>query len=524
VNSSAKKWQSIPKDDPAEIGLVQVDIGGAGNQHDHRDLILKHAKEVYKDALLNIAERHDGKLHAWEGHGGTFRFPIGGPAGWNNCCRAAMEMLNQLPVVEQEGPRLTIRICCDACTVIDDPETDNLPQEFVDTIKKHGPAVSAENKVTLTERVFSRLDKPLKSIFVKRQHSNELGVDLYANAHPLVPTLAELPAEDEAPVEERATPGGFTPMPESKRATVQGWFDMLPDALKSRTMLSVGAVVVLSVMIFGLVHFWPTPPPPVPPPPWPELVQTDEWRSWRKQVHEKLSADNVTESMLADALKIKAPARPEQAAAALRRDQAIADVLMAYKGPRAILWKRFGIDEHNFLGTGLSKPFSASTNYGAASVHEYLIPNLQDDHRAVWMRILDPTKDQLTMNVQELFENDPQIDDQKKLLAKRIAERVKEKDAVSPAVIRFAILDLSKYSYSRKLGRLDAHRVFASNLAEVWTAKVRDAANLSGHTFTKGDSLYVWAFLPNHPDEVVLATWGEVLNHLPKWLSEMDKN
>jgi hypothetical protein len=64
--------------------------------------------------------------------------------------------------------------------------------------------------------------------------------------------------------------------------------------------------------------------------------------------------------------------------------------------------------------------------------------------------------------------------------------------------------------------------VFASNLAEVWNTKVRDAAQLSGYTFDKGDSVYIWVFRANDPIEVVPATWGEVLNHLPQWLSEID--
>ncbi len=297
-------------------------------------------------------------------------------------------------------------------------------------------------------------------------------------------------------------------------------------ALAARKMLCIGAIVLVILLSSGLVRLllWPTSPPPAPSvhTPWLELVQTEDWRHWREQIHEKLSAGKVTESTLVEALKIKAPARPEQAAAALRRDQAVADVLMTYPGVREILWRRFGIDENNFLGTGLSKPLRASNNYGAAAVHEYLIPNVQDDDRRVSWLILDPTNNQLKMTVQELLENDPKADEHKKELVKRIAERVKEKD-ISPAVIRFAILDLSKFSYSRKLGRPDAQRVFASNLGEVWNTRVRDAANLSGHTFTKGDALYVWAFLPSHPDEVVPATWGEVLHNLPEWLGETAK-
>ncbi len=179
MNSSARKSQSVRKDQPVEIGLVQVDIGGAGHRHDHvTDLILTHAKEACKDALLKIADRHGGKIAAWEGDGGTFWFRIEGPDGCNTCCLAAMQMLEQLPSFKRDvqlsdDPRslIMIRIACDVCTVIHDPETHSLPQEFADAFKEHGPAVSAGNKVTLTERVFRHLDKPLKSRFVRWKHS-----------------------------------------------------------------------------------------------------------------------------------------------------------------------------------------------------------------------------------------------------------------------------------------------------------------------------------------------------------------
>ena len=193
---------------------------------------------------------------------------------------------------------------------------------------------------------------------------------------------------------------------------------------------------------------------------------------------------------------------------------------------KRILKTRFGIYEDTFLGTGLSKP-SGEPNYGATSVHEYLISNYEDSQPAVWKRVLDPNNPlDMTGTVRELFENDPMADAHTKQLAAGIAQRVTERDMVSPVVIRFATLN--KRKYSGRLGRPDAYLVFASNLSEVWNLRVRDAAKLSGNvlgrTDSTGDSIYVWAFLPDHPDQVVPATWGEVLDHVPRWLSENDAN
>jgi hypothetical protein len=537
MNSLPKKWPSIRKDQRVEIGLVQVDIGAHSKQYDHfTDLVLKRAKDVLKDALVTSAEGRGGQLASWEDDSGTFLFLIDGPDSLNNCCLAAMEMLEQLPSVKQEVQLsgelerlIIIRMACDIGTLTYDAEARSFAGDFLDEFKKHEHAVSAENQVTITERIFCQLKNPVKSRFGKWKHSPELGVDLYAAAEaPVKLALADLSSEQANPAEEeQARPGGLVPTPASERSSTPKRFELVSQALQSRKALSTAAVVLALLVIGGLVRYfvWPTARPTDPAlhtPVWEELVQSPEWRTWRKQIHEKLSAGKVTEKTLAEALQIKLPPRPDNAAAALRRDQAIADVLMTYPPVKQILWKRFGIDENGFLGTGLSKPSSSKSNYGAASVHEYLIRNLPDNHPAVWMRILDPNKNpkDMTMTVQELFEKDPKPDDQKKELIEGIAQRVKEKDTVNPVMIRFARLDAGMYS--RKLGRSASHLVFASNLAEVWNTRVTDAAILSGHTFTKGDSVYIWVFLPNHPDEAVPATWGEVLNRLPKWLSEMD--
>ena len=211
MSSSARKGHSLRKDQPVNIGVVQVHVGVVGKQYDHlTDLILKRAKDGFKDALLQVAELQGGKLAAWEGDGGTFLFLIEGPEGYNDCCLAAIQMLDQLPTVKKEvqlsddlGRLITVHIVCDICTVIHDPESHNLPQGFVDVFKEHGPSVSAGNKVTLTERAFRQLNQRLKSGFVKWKHSTEMGIDLYATASASVrlgPALAGCP--------QRRTSGG----------------------------------------------------------------------------------------------------------------------------------------------------------------------------------------------------------------------------------------------------------------------------------------------------------------------------
>ena len=105
-----------------------------------------------------------------------------------------------------------------------------------------------------------------------------------------------------------------------------------------------------------------------------------------------------------------------------------------------------------------------------------------------------------------------------------VLPRVKARDALVPPVIRFAKFPAA--GYKNTVGRPDAVRVFASNLAEVWDLPLQDAARLSGYTLDaaspEGDTFFIWVFVPTHQREVVPATWGRVLDNLPAWLKEVE--
>jgi hypothetical protein len=237
------------------------------------------------------------------------------------------------------------------------------------------------------------------------------------------------------------------------------------------------------------------------------------------------------EEALAEALRSRPAGPASPAAAVLRHDQAVAEVLLGYGGVRFVLKRRFGIDKE-FLGTGLSRP-GGDPDYETASVHEYLVPNYHDTHAAVWTWLLPvgpnfrrPIREIVAGDMQKGVERVPPTRDSKRTFEQNLTQRllpaVRDRDMKLPPVIRFAKFP-EKY-YSGKLGRDDARRVFASNLAEVWDRPIQDAARLSGYTYTfgagadEGDTFFIWVFAPTHPDEVVPATWGKVLEHLPEWL------
>ena len=256
-----------------------------------------------------------------------------------------------------------------------------------------------------------------------------------------------------------------------------------------------------------------------------EVVQSAEWQTWRAQVHEKLSAEPVTEKALAETLRIKLPALPDSATEAeyLRRDQAVADVLLSYEGVRKIFADRFGI-RTDFLGTGLSKPLGQAS-YAKAAVHEYLVANHPDTHDHVWMWQLNPLDQRFSRPLHTLIAGDGErrppdnasthansFDEE----LKEIVLRVKNKDHPIPPMVRFARFD--KEYYRHTLGRLEAKRVFTSNLSEVWDLTIQQAAEKSGYAYKDGDTFFIWVYVPYHSSEFTPATWRQVLARLPDWL------
>lgn len=310
----------------------------------------------------------------------------------------------------------------------------------------------------------------------------------------------------------------------------------LPRRLMTRLLPWAGPVVVCCVL--GLVvtssayEARKLANTPVPRgsdvPPWGESSQSAEWLAWRAQIHEQLAFEPITDEKLLDAVRVKLPSLPagHNEADLLRRDQAVADVLLSYKGVRDILAKRFGIRE-GFLGTGLSKPLG-ETPYAHASVHEYLVRNYPDSHEHVWLWKMTSLGRTFSTPIQTLVAGEkdsiPPDNRQKKDAVfeddlKEILLRVKNKDHPIPPMIRFARLDQSRYKNT--LGRPEASRVFTSNLAEVWDLTIQQAAEKSGYRYKgDGDTLFVWIFVPYHSNEFTPATWRNILESLPEWLDE----
>jgi hypothetical protein len=277
-----------------------------------------------------------------------------------------------------------------------------------------------------------------------------------------------------------------------------------------------------------------------------EQSRSQEWMAWRIKVHKILSKETETEETLqkdeeqrqrveealSAVLDIHKPSpNDDSPSATLRRDQAMADVLLSYESVRALLTIRFGIRK-NFLGTGLSMPLGME-KYSSALVHEYLIPNRKDSHDGVWTWKLKPLGSNYRKKVKDILAGDKgervppttgNVEQFERDLTDEILPRIQEKNCKKPPVIRFA--KFPSIYYKGTIGRPIAKRVFTSSLAEVWDMTLEEAALQSGYSVAgaprEGELFFMWVFLPDHPDDVVPATWGEVLKRIPEWLNGKD--
>jgi len=525
------QWQSIPVNEQVEMGLVYVEI--IYHRQAHLDsLQLEDLKDLLRDCFQTVAEHWGGKLFSWDRHGGAFMFLVEDSQSYDNCCLSAIQMLEMVPSLNQDlrssnasGCHVEVRIACDCGRVAYQPEPSNIPVDFAEKLAKRVRDVTMENWVTITDRIYGQLTPECQPRFQNWKYSTELETSLYraaqsheATSPPNASTRPSLPADAKArgatqdlsatkkrPAAKRSARGG------RRRFT---W--------SSASFLAVFvAVVALLVLEFFVVRFTLTGTPrPVNAlsAEWTEQVSSPEWVAWRNSVHAILSSPHLTEETLAEALRIKRP-EVRSPAAVLRHDQAVGDVLQSYPRVRTLLENRLGI-YGEFLGTGYSNPVHA-LDYERASLHEYLIPNLADSNTRVWMRqikvgaaVQAPDK-----TIKDLIEEKSEEDRAKESLKQAIIARAEAGDKEA-AMVRFAMFNSEQYKGT--LGHPKRERVFACDLAEVWKLKIQEAAFRSGYRFGTGDTLFIWVFMPVQ-GEAVLATWGQVFEHLPQWMEDAQK-
>src|SRR5580704_2061529 len=388
--SFATHWQSISAEQ-VEIGLVHVDIS-YHRDPDSDSLQLEELKDLLRDCFQTVAEHWGGKLFSWDRHGGAFMFLVEDRESFDNCCLAAIQMLEMIPSLNQDlrssKGRVEVRIACDCGAVAYDPEPANIPADFANKLARHARDVAAENCVTITDRIYRKLTPRCRPRFQDWKYSTELETALYRAAQSHEAAGPQGPAAAAPPSRVKAQGGAADPPATKTRAAKR------PAARRRRRFASIVgpwqtaaiALVVLVVIEVFVVRasLAPSSKPTNPTSAdWTEQVRSPEWIAWRNGVHELLASPQLNEETLVEALRLNRPEVSTPPAAVLRHDQAIGDVLQTYPRVRALLEARLGI-YGEFLGTGYSNP-ALSLDYEHASLHEYLIPNLPDSNRRVWM-------------------------------------------------------------------------------------------------------------------------------------------
>jgi hypothetical protein len=223
----------------------------------------------------------------------------------------------------------------------------------------------------------------------------------------------------------------------------------------------------------------------------------------------------------------------QRAAAGVANDLMAGQMMLANDNTRSVLWDRMSIDE-KFLGSGFSVPRPEGVM--AARVPEYFVPNLMDESSHVWVWKFDhgmlqgqkPIMEWKLMDVLQTFQPENHLTSAKHSTFETdwkswIKSRVDAGDAES-ALVRFALFDTQKTAYSGCLGRADATRVFMSTLGELGSKTVGAAAQSTGYIKPEkadeaGQTLFIWVYAPDEEDQVVRATWGNVLANFGNWIT-----
>jgi hypothetical protein len=206
-------------------------------------------------------------------------------------------------------------------------------------------------------------------------------------------------------------------------------------------------------------------------------------------------------------------------------------LLMTESAVKNALNSRCGLDE-SFLGTGSSLPdFARPTEYQYARISEYLIPNTQDSSDAVWTWKLDPKLPHLHKKLEDILSTPPMgwseraikfapnqtsaepLQNPLQVLRSNYEANLGLNDP-TPVVIRFQQFPQS--NYTGRLGRDERRWVFSSHLGELLAnhLSLADAATEAGYAFDPqkpNQTFFIWIFIPSKSDEVVPATWHNVL-------------
>ncbi|SMF94213.1 hypothetical protein SAMN02949497_1522 [Methylomagnum ishizawai] len=177
-----------------------------------------------------------------------------------------------------------------------------------------------------------------------------------------------------------------------------------------------------------------------------------------------------------------------------------------------------GVDRATFKGNGISSPPVDSSMVG---IPEYWAPNKNDgDGNVITCSIVNSSSKDTGRKVGDILQaarKPSGINDNKAILCKNIQQAGQairySKNRDRPALFRCH--KFPSAFYKNTVGRPEAKRVFFSRLSDVFDLSIAEACtktgrNLSGQA-NQEETLFVWIFIPDDPQEVISATWENLI-------------
>lgn len=288
------------------------------------------------------------------------------------------------------------------------------------------------------------------------------------------------------------------------------------------------AILSLAFIIIGISTTWLL---------WEPKNQWDQWDIWSDKITKYITncvdKGDTDISCVQNGLERHVPSIPlantNNVSAYHYQTTKAGEILINIKPVQEVFNKYFGIKPATFLGTGTVT--LGENKYKNLQAREYLIPNLSETHAHVWTWKFAPSQEITLreMTVKEFIEK-IQPDVKSNAIngiahARKSLPKMLYNPMGQPPVIRFQKFPESKYKGT--VGRPEAYRVFAINLADVFHLKLGEAMEASGFppvmNVSKTDNdikYFVWLFIPFHPGEVEPATWKNVIEKSSLWLKE----
>ncbi|MDX6447326.1 MAG: hypothetical protein QOH71_4400 [Blastocatellia bacterium] len=187
-------WENIASGQQVKLGVIQVDIAGSSRIEGPAESV-KLLKDILRQESTAIVQRRGGRAFPWAGDGGAFMFRVASSEQVSAMVLCAMQILANMPVVNDEIATRTgvsipikIRVSCDSLEVVYDPDPTGMHGSALNRFFKSEREISLVDNLVISERVYDELPDPLRARFQFHKESTELRARLYRLASTIEPT------------------------------------------------------------------------------------------------------------------------------------------------------------------------------------------------------------------------------------------------------------------------------------------------------------------------------------------------